>query len=49
MEMFEVQVFSHDNKMLRRSLVQASHKTAASREALNVFKNTPGAYRFTID
>lgn len=49
MDMFEVLVFNKDNKIIRKSLVQATHKMAASREALNVFRNTHNADRFTIE
>jgi hypothetical protein len=49
MDMFEVLVYNKDNRVIRKSLVQATHKMAASREALNVYRNTPNADRFSIE
>jgi hypothetical protein len=49
MDMFEVRVFDHDGKMLKRSLIQAFCKDDAMPEAFNVFHNTDGANTFTIE
>ena len=49
MEMFGVKIYSHSNKLLRVSLVQALTRDRAKREALNVYRNTPGAFRVELD
>lgn len=49
MELFEVKIYDHDNKLLRVNLIQAVTKEKAKHEALNTFNHTTGAHRFTLE
>ena len=49
MDMFEVKIYDHDMKLLRRSLIQAVCRDKALIEAKNVFIHTPGAHKYSLD
>ena len=49
MQMFEVIVYSIDNVVLRKSLIQASHLSASYHEAENVLRHTDGGSYYIVE
>ena len=49
MEMFEIRVYDHDNRLLKRSLIQAVCRDKAYPEAYNVFNATDGSSYFILE